>query len=334
MNKLISLCLCCLIFLMASNVKALPPLRPEKPLIDNFYISANEKLVAETIGGPTFNSVDDGKSWKLSADDQFNWVNFFNRPAYASPQNPMQQLCKPRDFGGNWGCVGVAGSVSAVDGKGNLYKCAGDHLQISSDGGKVWRKVKTWPSMPGNGMQCQLMAIQGDIFYVAGETLYKSSDHGVHWSTVNSKNTDGSIIRDERIIGLMLDKNGVLYATTVGEKAGHNYIFSSQDGEREWRRQTFGLPEKWNSFVMVRTLSDATYFLAAESDTQGQEPEIYRSVDQKPATKLNISIKPGTWVDIKNGPGNSLYLITIESIHKSNDAGKTWHMLSREGIDW
>lgn len=329
----ISIFLFFLFALMSNNVKAAPP-RPEKPDIDNFYISANGKLVAETIGGPTFNSVDDGKSWTLSADAPFNWVNFSSRPAAASPQNPMQQLCKPRDFGGSWGCVGVDKSVSAVDGKGNLYKCAGDHLQISSNGGKVWRKVKTWPSIPGNYEQCQSMAIQGDTFYVAGQTLYKSSDHGVHWSTVNPKNTDEMIIPDERIIGLMLDKNGVLYATTAGTKANRYSIFSSQDGGREWQRQTFGLPENWNSFVMMRTLSDAIYFLAAEGHTQGQEPEIYRSVDQKPATKLNISIKPGTWVDIKNGPGNSLYLITIESIHKSNDAGKTWYAISREGIAW
>lgn len=329
----ISFFLFCLFALMSSNVKAAPP-RPEKPLIDNFYISANGKLVVETIGGPAFNSVDDGKSWKLLADEKFNWINLSRRPASAIPQNPMQQLCKPRELGMSWSCVGVDEGVSAVDGKGNLYKCAGDQLKVSSDGGKVWRKVKTWPRIPGNGEQCQLMAIQGDTFYVAGETLYKSSDHGAHWSTVNSKNTDGAIIRDERIMGLMLDRKGILYATTAGVKTDHYYIFSSKDGGREWQRQTFGLPENWNIFFMMRTLSDAIYFAAEQCYKQGQGLEIYRSVDQKPATKLNISIKPDGLVDIKNGPGNSLYLITGNSIHKSNDAGKTWHALSLEGIDW
>jgi len=320
--------------MITSNAIGVPPLRPEKPLFDSFYAGASGELFAGTIAGGSFHSIDDGKTWKPVANDTINWEAFTNRSASVRIINPAQQLCKPRDFGGSWNCVGVEGNVSAVDGKGKLYKCAGDHLEVSSDGGKIWHKVETWPSMPGNYEQCQMMAIHGETFYVAGQALYKSSDHGIHWSTVHSKNTDGAIIPEERILGLMSDKNGVLYATTVGTRAEHYYIFSSKDGGREWKRQTFGLPESWNMFALRRTLSDAIYFSAADRQTQGQEASIYRSVDENHATKLDINIKYGTFVDIQNGPGNSLYVITLDAIHKSIDEGRTWKTLSREGISW
>ena len=328
-----------LILILAINANALPPERPKQPWIDSFYVDTTGELVAVSeVANALYRSVDGGLRWTKEPDDIKPLKKGTN-----SRLDAARQLCIPGTFGSRWTCIGLNGAVDAVDGNGNLYKCSANRLELSRDGGKRWAKTAAWSDPSGGLGTCGLVAAHGDSIYVLAvyvvgeeQTLYKSDDRGAHWIRVNDQATDAPI-RDERILGLMLDKHGVLYATTgaVSDTQGwDNRIYTSKDGGRVWQRQTFGLPTEWRVFTLRRLLPDAIYFVAAGHQTPGHEGNLYRSTDGVSASKLNIDIEYGSWVDIQTGSDGSIYVVTGESIFRSRDLGKTWVKLSSEGISW
>lgn len=316
---------------MAINANAIAPLRPAQPLFDSLYVRSNGELIAGATGTGMYRSVDDGLHWapipEIAAHPDLPDLGDRAR------LGPVRQQCKPHDFGASWTCIGMAGSVNAVDGNGTLYKCSGGGIEASRDGGKTFAQTGPWPESAGDRGSCRLITAHETKLYAFGQSLHKSSDGGAHWTPVARTVPGAALIPGERLVGLLADKRGVLYATTAGEE--HLHVYSSADGGVTWQRQTFGLPTNWRVFTLQRVLPDAVYFAAAERRVPGQEATLYRSVDGKTAHQpLNLSIKYGSWVDVQTGLDGSIYVVTQEVIHKSGDAGKTWRQIGRDGMQW
>jgi hypothetical protein len=242
--------------------------------------------------------------------------------------SPTQQVCKLQSVG--WNCLGVQGTVSAVNDAGILYKCAVDRIEISSDGGKSWQKTAAWPGALVNNDYCDELVVQGNEISMFGNGLYRSNDHGLHWTIARERSGERA---SEDMIAPMASPDGALYATFNERTDGGWSIKASVDAGRTWTRQTFGLPEDWRVFQLERVFSDAIYFFAAAKWVPGQQPALYRSVAGKSAELMNIKIDYGTWRDVQTGPNGAIFVVTDTAIQRSDDDGKTWRKLARDGID-
>jgi hypothetical protein len=331
MSNLLKLC-CLILTATTATASAIAPERPKKPLFARLYVEASGALVAELHAEGFYRSVDGGVRWSPvpSPTDFLQLVS--------SGLDAVGQVCQPQNSGRAWRCIGVSGSVRAVDRAGALYKCAGETIQISADGGNHWQKTALWSDSSTTPDYCTSIAAQGHAIYVIGQGMYRSSDRGAHWRPVNKNRPVGPIFPNESdvLIGIMGAPDGTLYATTSATTTtifdGTSIQASTDDG-LTWKRQTFGLPATWPYFAVERIFSNTVYFSASEKQVPGQPLALYRSVDGKTAELMNITIDYGTWVDLQAGPDGAIYLVTLNFIHRSDDGGKTWRELGRDGID-
>jgi hypothetical protein len=331
MSKLLKLC-CVILIMTTANANAIAPDRPKKPLFARLYVETSGALVAELNAAGFYRSVDGGVLWSPVPSP----MDFLK--LVSSGLDAERQVCKPLDSGRAWTCIGVSGSVSAVDRTGSLYRCAGDMIEISADAGERWKKTASWSGSLTNPDNCASIAIQGQAIYAIGEGVYRSRDGGAHWTSVRKRQLDGQAFLEESgiMIGMMGAKDGTLYATTTTTTTTTNDSISIQASADEgltWKRQTFGLPATWQYFAVERIFSNMVYFSAAKQRTPGQPLALYRSVDGKTAELMNITVDYGTWVDLQAGPDGAVYLVSLNFIHRSDDGGKTWRKLGRDGID-
>jgi hypothetical protein len=330
MSNLLKLCFLILTATTAT-ASAIAPERPKKPLFAGLYVEASGALVAELVSAGFYRSVDGGLRWSRvpSPEDFLKLVS--------NGLDAERQVCIPRDFGGAWTCVGVKGSVSAVDRAGSLYRCAGDMIEISGDGGEHWKQTASWSGSLIDPDYCASIAVKGQAIYAVGKGVYRSSDHGAHWTSVIIGRPNGPTFQEKAgiMIGMMCAPDGTLYATTTSTAIAANdsiSIQASTDDGLTWKRKTFGLPAAWRYFAVRRIFANTLYFSAGEQNIPGQPLALYRSVGGKAAEIMNITIDYGTWVDLQAGPDGAIYLVTLNFIHRSDDGGKTWRKLGRDGI--
>jgi photosystem II stability/assembly factor-like uncharacterized protein len=320
---------CFILAVIAANAMALPPERPTQPYYTKFHADPSGELFAEVTTGESYRSRDGGMHW--------SWIPELPgfKQLVRSGLDPARQLCRPESHGQS--CQGVSGTVSAVDAAGNVYRCAGDRIEMSDDAGKNWEKTNSCASSSSSPDRCQYMAVQGKEIYVLGTGLYKSIDRGQHWITVKEA-SNGVLAGDPltiSLIGLGTGPSRTLYTTSRQISNGHGLsIQASRDGGQTWKRQTFGLPANWRFFKLARVSSDAIYFFAKAEATPDQQPGLYRTVDGVSAELLSTDADYSHWLDVQTGADGAIFIVTLSAIQRSDDGGKTWRLLGREGITW
>lgn len=325
--------LCCLILATATmDAGAIAPERPLKPYFNRLYVEPSGALVAELTSAGFYRSEDGGVRWSRipSPTDFLQLVS--------SGLDANGQVCHPQDAGRSWDCLGLSGRVNAVGGTGVLYRNAGSAtLEMSADGGEHWLKTTSWSGSSSSPDTSSTIVVQGQAIYAVAQGVYRSGDHGAHWTAVIARRPFGPpfLEMSGEVIGLMSTQDGRLYATTststVTTKDGISIQVSADDGQT-WTRQTFGLPATWEYFAVERIFSNTVYFAAAERAIPGEPLGLYRSVDGKTAEYLNINHEYGNFVDMQVGPDSAIYVVTNHFIHRSDDGGKTWRQLGRNGI--
>lgn len=322
MKYILTACLFLLTTMTLPSTTAAPP-RPARPQFNSLHVAADGTLLAEVISQGTYRSSDGGGSW-TSTGVIPNYATLFK----GGGLNAERQLCVPRDGGGNWSCIGLHESVNAVLADGTLYKCAADRIASSIDGGKQWSMTAPWSSAGSQVDYCQAIVARGDLIYVLGEALYRSTDRGANWTRVSGE----TVIEKERILGMMLDRDGTLYASSANTDVRRLSMYASTDGGRHWTRRTFGLPATWEVFSLTRILSSGLVFSAAQKAQPGQPRTLYFSRDGKTAVVLKIDDPDSGFIDVQEGPGNVLFVVTRETIHRSDDGGASWRELGQQGI--
>jgi hypothetical protein len=328
-NKYISTYFFLLIMTIGDTLAMAPP-RPTSPIFESLYIESSGALIAGTVPEVYFRSTDDGRNWTQFDSSAYVPMGI-GATGLRSGTDAEQQLCRPTAATSHWYCVGIGQGLQAVTSAGVTYRCSRNELEVSKDWGKHWKKTASRSSSGAKGPNCSHAAAQGDVVYALGNHLHKSTDQGAHWTLVRQGATSDSLIPGEEILGMTMDRRGVLYANTTAAQSPRWSVYSSTDGGLKWTRQTFGLPAAWQVFTLKRVLPDAIYFVARKVSVGGQGEPIYRSVDGKSATPMNLPADV-QWVDLKVGPHGALYVVGVEAIYKSSDSGKTWRKLGIDGM--
>jgi photosystem II stability/assembly factor-like uncharacterized protein len=314
-----------LFLFFVTSADAMRPPRPQSPPFSSLYVGPKGELIVR-VAYAAFLSVDGGQHWVRTVKRGRRYT-YFNSNSIVLDRCGDDLKCESENLD--------IGTLEATDERGWLYTCYGDKIKISKDQGKSWRTTNPLPESPEGPDECNKLAAHRGITYALGRSrvLYKSVDVGARWVQVQTdRNFSAPFAANVQILHMLIDKNRILYASTIGN--GGNLIYASSDGGITWKRQTFGLPENWNYFVLLRALQDALYFKASDDSLNGQTPSFYRTTDGKVATKLDINFRPGSWSDIQIGRSGEIYMVSDEFIYMSKDGGKTWKPLNRNEITW
>jgi photosystem II stability/assembly factor-like uncharacterized protein len=192
------------------------------------------------------------------------------------------------------------------------YETNVSKIDISTNGGITW----TTQSSPDNSnVFCVAISSDGQYVYYGGNSLYKSSDYGLTFSTIADYTVYGNI----RAIACDLTGNYV-YMTTFNNDIAMSFIYHSSDG---------GI-----SFSQA-TLADTSYHLCCNSTGQyvyyiveNDPSNLYTSMDYG-YTYTAVSLPTGSNPIICNGAGNKLYTQDGSgNVWVSSDYAVTWTQTS------
>jgi photosystem II stability/assembly factor-like uncharacterized protein len=196
-----------------------------------------------------------------------------------------------------WGVDAVAknvstalyGNISAIaespKQEGLIYAGTDDGLvQVTEDGGKIWRKIDKIPGVPENSYVQRIVASQTDVgtAYVIFENhqngdfkpyIFKTADHGKGWASLSGN----------------LPENGAVYALAedpVNPKllfAGTEFgLYFTTIGGEKWTKLTGGLPtiqirdlaiQKRENDLVVGTFGRGIYILDDYTPLRNVTPE-------------------------------------------------------------
>jgi photosystem II stability/assembly factor-like uncharacterized protein len=182
-------------------------LKKQSDIYDMKFYKIKNYILSTNGGSAVYKSIDNGITWVYSGDGIYNTMS-------GNPEIKFITLIDNTIF---------AGSIN-----GRLYKSIND--------GKTWTfsdKGLPYPLNPGS-----MTAISNVIYTTCGKldgksptSIYKSTDNGVSWQSVNS------ILLSNRILssGCLATYNNKLYTCTTSDIVNTSYkIISSNDGGVNW----------------------------------------------------------------------------------------------------
>lgn len=276
------------------------------------YLRGNgELLLTSHEGGPIFLSIDGGRSWKPDGTSQL-WP------------------------GAAWMEWQVKARVSSISPSGNAYALNGKEVLISQDGGKSWQSHELPAGGKERTLERQAIAGNDELIYLALEgNLFRQKVGSRNWEVVEQKGFSpiASGI-DESVATLRFGPEGELVA--LGPMSTNQRVFISRDGGSSWQEERFGFPNEERLVVeLYSPKPDAMYiFVRANELGEGPFKALYRkSGDQAPYI---VGIDPNKVNEIVAGAKGKLYMSTKskEDLFESSDQGRTWMVMSREGIVW
>ncbi|MDF1575780.1 MAG: hypothetical protein P1P86_11390 [Bacteroidales bacterium] len=207
------------------------------PLIISHHSYTRIYMMANKV----FRSDDRGNSWKVISEDLSSGVD---RNTWPVMDHYWSQDAVVKDVSTSlWG-TGVSLSESRLD-ENLLYAGTDDGvISITSDGGKNWKQVKSFPGIPEFTYVSDLLADRYDdqVVYATFDNrkrddfkpyVLKSTDRGNSWVSISANlpenGTVHTIEQDPEVPGLLF----------VGTEFG---FYFSIDGGGAWTKFTSGLP--------------------------------------------------------------------------------------------
>jgi photosystem II stability/assembly factor-like uncharacterized protein len=188
-----------------------------------------------------FRSDDRGTSWRVISDDLTRQID----------RNALEVMGRvwPMDAVAKNASTSPYGTIVALDEspvqEDMLYIGTDDGLiQVTEDGGNIWRKIKQFPAVPERTYVNEVLASQHDknTVYAAFNNhkngdfkpyVLKSTDTGKTWTSISSDLPErGSVyaLAEDHI-----DKNLLFCGTEFG-------VFVTVDGGKDWKQLKGGLP--------------------------------------------------------------------------------------------
>jgi photosystem II stability/assembly factor-like uncharacterized protein len=261
---------------------------------------------------------------------------------------------KSTDGGENWTNVGLKDSeriarivVDPAD-SNTVYVCATGHLwddsaergvYKTSDGGKSWRKVLAGAN-PSTGCGILAMSPQepGTVFASLwdfrrqawtfrsggpGSGLFKSTDHGEHWTEIAPGKSAGLPEKPYGRIAVAVapDKPNVVYAMIESKKSG---LFRSDDGGGSWTALDASQFMVWRPFYFANLIVDPKN---ADKVFKPDGP-LLLSVDGGRSFSSTANAH-GDFHDVWIDPGNPNLVFTGDDggLWRSTDGGTRWEHL-------
>ena len=201
-------------------------------------------------------------------------------------------------------------TISPHDPSTILVRCDMTGAYLTRDGGKSWGMVNI------GGVRAFVYDPKDKCtMYALGLGLWRSTDSGVTWTMLYPDPSDVAAIEmpDDHASGRIVTKDGRyprITAMAINPKnskhlyvAGSGSLMESSDAGKTWKK-TSELPQ--NVIKLFINDQKAT-FIASKSTIIG--------------TKEYAN--PAQFIDISAG-GNRFYAISRESVHISDDGGRTW----------
>ncbi len=209
----------------------------DAPLLTSYHKPGRIYFAAERV----FRSDDRGSTWQTISPDITRSINRNTLPI-------MGRVWGIDASGKNDG-LGIYGTVSAFSEspKNENVLIAGTDdglIQVTTDGGKNWRKVDGVPGVPSMTYVYHVLASQHDenVIYATFNNhrrgdfkpyIFKSTDKGATWTPINAnlpeRGSTYCVLED------FIDPNLLFVGTEFG-------VFFSIDGGKNWRQIKAGLP--------------------------------------------------------------------------------------------
>jgi len=279
-----------------------------QPLINSIYSNGTSLFLAsdavnQSIGsaayglGGIFRSIDEGKSWVM-----------------------INNGLSTGDYVNN---------VFSLN--GNLLEAGNRGIYLSTNNGDNWTQTNV-------SVNVASFTVSGsDIYACGGNSIYKSSDKGSSWNTINSTGLSGASST------VIFSSNNNLFINNTGNSNSGSIfagIFKSTDNGITWNPINSGLPfkqnykEKMYPLIYSFTKNGNDIFIASDTNDVndgGRTGSIYKSTDNGStwiSKSIGLPLKPDGYSAALNSlitTGNTLVAGTSEGIYFSTDNGESWN---------
>ncbi|HTR58496.1 MAG TPA: hypothetical protein VMM27_09995 [Casimicrobiaceae bacterium] len=171
-----------------------------------------------------------------------------------------------------------------------------------------------------------------DLLVVKGDVLIATHSDGIY-------RTDQAIPPYRQIADLYVDARGTLYANTIRLLPklleSEERIYASPDAGVTWVEIDFGISgAKPPQFAMRAVRSNALYFSSRfYTAKRWTQPALCRSTDARSLEKVDGSKLRGVvGANLLIGPAEELFVLDRYDIHRSDDHGKSWRTLGKNGL--
>lgn len=214
------------------------------------------------------------------------WIEYDNNnnALYASVSNKelnQQDIYKSLDGGKTWSNTGLNATSQSltVDGNGNVYAPQCNRLSVLA------KNTRTWKHYANFAEACvRKIAVDKNNILYAGTYyggVYKSTDHGEHWTKL-----DNGLADDLHIADIIVDSEGNLYAGTRDGENPKSGMYKLPHGSNQWVQINEGFPDRSFQGVYPAIADDGLSIdnhdtVYAITGGVRQTGQIYKLIDSK-----------------------------------------------------
>jgi photosystem II stability/assembly factor-like uncharacterized protein len=222
----------------------------------------------------------------------------------------------------------------------------GNGVYKSTDGGKSWtnmglkesRQIGMIVIHPENS-DIVFAAAEGSVWGPGGDRgLYQTTDGGKNWTKVLeiSENTGvNNVIMDPENPNIMYASSEQRRRTFFTKIGGgpESAIYKSEDGGKNWRKLTSGLPSGHVGGMGIDVSPANPNYVYAIIEAEGETGGFFRSTDKGESwNKMSDHSSSGQYYnEIFCDPKDPNKVFSVETYsHYTEDGGKTWKRLGRD----
>lgn len=309
-------------------------------LSTGLYIYADSKKILYTLSDDqVYQSMNGGQSWEglyIESDSLIHYndmaIDCKNQIIYIATGTG---ILKSTDRGRNWQKIYPAGrndsvNVIALDyhNLSSVYAITAKSLYYSNDAGKNWKSL----TLPSRDIYfISVFSSEGKIYVAGHNRIYKSTDNGIKWNSINNNISKNAFIED---LAGNPDCSSELYLSTS------EGLYYSDNGGNKWYLKSVSTKEYIKTvkvifcpsnpavqyMLSVDTKEGGITYLRKSSDrgknwvTIASKDEI-RTVAVNPVNSGNLYYLGYSTLEIQGQDG------LFQNIYSSDDSGKNWKEL-------
>lgn len=284
-----------------------------------------------------YRSTDNGKTWEKIFTGQ---INLIIPTKSGNILITGDSLYRSRDYGTTWKKLTFPKEfyffkAAAIHPDGSIFTGSVNRIYQTKDDGDNWNEIYLGPdtALSQPSVECIAINSQGDIFIGASEGrwyesaggIYRSLDHGLHWTKLTSGLPD-----TVSIWSLVITKDNQIYAGThvLTNPSG---VYRSTDNGNAWTRVNTVIIDSTNIYTLSVNENNHVF---AGTIIRNMAGGIYRTTnDGKNWMNINQGIRNyanGIHTLGVDAAGNIYAISDTCGIFRSTNNGDSWHQMYRE----